>query len=220
MNCELVAAESGARMALDRRSFLMCALASGAALGAGEFAAPAAASPAGIGRASAERCAIHLRGEVLREAGKPQDQVQAVPARVRGGRQGARLLRRARESRRRLLHAGALARVRGAHRSHREEAALPLPARHQCLLDCHGGMQRQLQILPELGHLAVAPRGDSGAIYFAAPSSRHRAQVRLPHHRLHLQRAGGLCRIPDGHRGRRARSRRAQHRGLERLHAA
>ena len=49
MSCELVAAEGGACMALDRRSFLMCALASGAALGAGEFAAPAGATPSAAG---------------------------------------------------------------------------------------------------------------------------------------------------------------------------
>ena len=49
MNCELVAAESAARMALDRRSFLMCALASSAALGAGEFTASAAAIPLASG---------------------------------------------------------------------------------------------------------------------------------------------------------------------------
>ena len=54
--------------------------------------------------------------------------MQAVSARMHGGRSGARLLWRARESRRNLLLAGALARVRRAHRSHREEAPVPLPA--------------------------------------------------------------------------------------------
>ena len=52
MLCEQVARQDAMPKAsravsapLDRRSFMMCALASGAALGAGEFAAPATASP-------------------------------------------------------------------------------------------------------------------------------------------------------------------------------
>ena len=49
--------------------------------------------------------------------------------------------------------------VRRARRSHREEAVLPLPARHDGLLDGHGGLQRQLQDVPELGDLA----GPAGA---------------------------------------------------------
>ena len=54
MSFELVAKQGlipplpQARTPLDRRSFLMCALASGAALGAGEFAAPATASPSAL----------------------------------------------------------------------------------------------------------------------------------------------------------------------------
>jgi len=52
MFCELVARQAGTTPAicppLDRRSFLMCALASGAALGAGEFSAPATASPSAL----------------------------------------------------------------------------------------------------------------------------------------------------------------------------
>jgi pyruvate formate lyase activating enzyme len=55
MLCELVAKQGGmaktsqaARAPLDRRTFLMCALASGAALGAGELASPASASPSAV----------------------------------------------------------------------------------------------------------------------------------------------------------------------------
>src|ERR1035437_4690174 len=86
--------------------------------------------------------------------------MQAVSARMRGGRQGARLLRGAREPRRRLLHAGALASLRGARRSRREEAALPLSAGNECLFDSHSRLQRELQILPKLGDLAIAPRSE------------------------------------------------------------
>jgi len=49
MNCELISNEGMAGIPLDRRSFLMCALASGAALGAGEFAGPAGAAPLAAG---------------------------------------------------------------------------------------------------------------------------------------------------------------------------
>ena len=44
MNRKVLPTEDGARNAFDRRSFLKCALASGAALRAGEFASPAAAA--------------------------------------------------------------------------------------------------------------------------------------------------------------------------------
>ena len=165
MFCELDVQEGmkilsdGERSPLDRRSFMKCALASGAALGMGERGPkPAAAMPSGAALSEAGRFALRRGSEVLPEAAESQDQVQAVSARMRGGRQGARLLRRARESRRNLLHAGALAGLRGARRSHREEAALPLSAGNNRLLDCHGRLQRQLQILPELGHLPVASR--------------------------------------------------------------
>jgi len=59
---------------------------------------------------------------------KQEDQVQAVPARMHGGRSRARLLRRAREPRRdyySLVHSRVCGRAR---RSHREEAPVPLPA--------------------------------------------------------------------------------------------
>jgi pyruvate formate lyase activating enzyme len=58
MSCELVSRQvpippvQQPRTPLDRRSFLMCALASGAALGAGEFAAPASASPSALASSS------------------------------------------------------------------------------------------------------------------------------------------------------------------------
>jgi len=62
MLCELVAKQDGmaktsqaARAPLDRRSFLMCALASGAALGAGELASPASASPSAVSSQSGQQ---------------------------------------------------------------------------------------------------------------------------------------------------------------------
>ena len=45
MNSEFTPQENVARAPIDRRSFLMCALASSAALGAGELATPATAAP-------------------------------------------------------------------------------------------------------------------------------------------------------------------------------
>ena len=206
------------RATWTRRSFLMCALASGAALGLANSLLPLAAQPCRR-RAEAGRRAVHRRGEVLPEAAVQEDQVQAVPARMHGGRPRARLLRRARKPRRHLLLAGAFAGVRGARRSHREEAAVPLPAGHAGFLAGHGRLQRQLQVLPELGHLPVAPGAGSRRLHAAAAGCRAGAAVWLPDHRLHLQRAGGLQRISDGCRRCRARGGHSQHCRVERLHA-
>ena len=46
--------------------------------------------------------------------------------------------------------------LRLLHRSHREEAAQPLPARHAGALLRHRRLQPRLPVLPELGHLQVA----------------------------------------------------------------
>ena len=170
MLCELVQRQSGLapangpeRAPLDRRSFLMCALASGVALG--EIATPAVASPSSLSSQSGQQAQsdaqFTVEAKFYDKLAEQEDQVQALPARMQRGRQGARLLRRARESRRRLLHAGPFARLRCAHRSNREEAAVPLSARNRRLLDRHRRVQRELQVLPELGDLAVAPRADS-----------------------------------------------------------
>ena len=45
-----------------------------------------------------------------------------------------------------------------SRRSHREEAALPFPARHLHLFPCHRGLQFLLQLLPERRHQPDAGR--------------------------------------------------------------
>jgi len=71
----------------------------------------------GAGSAPAEDSRFYRRGPVLRKAALQENALQAVSPRVRDRRSGAGLLRSPRESRRQLLHAGAFARVRRAHRS-------------------------------------------------------------------------------------------------------
>ena len=118
----------GSRRALDRRSFLKCALVSGAALGICEFAQPLVAIPSWAGPQKQDDSQFTVEAKFYEKLPEQEDQVQAVPARMRGGRPGTRLLWRARESRRNLLHAGAFAGVRRARRSRREKAPVPLPA--------------------------------------------------------------------------------------------
>ena len=103
--------------ALDRRSFLQCALASGAALGICEFAqlVVLGANPAWAGPQKQDDSRFTVEAKFYQKLPKQEDQMQAVSARMHGGRPGTRLLWRAGESRRNLLHAGALAGVRRAH---------------------------------------------------------------------------------------------------------
>ena len=118
--------------------------------------------------------------------------VRRLPAAVQAARGPARA----------VLRPGAQRRPDGAdhlrplerllHRSHREEAAQPLPARHAGPVVRHRRLQPDLQVLPELGHLEVAgvrPADRSGDAGGDRP--RRRGQ-RLPQRRLHLQRSGDL----------------------------
>ena len=50
-----------------------------------------------------------------------------------------------------LVHSRVVSR---SHRSHREEAVLPFSSRTDGVFRCHRGLQRELQVLPELGDLA------------------------------------------------------------------
>src|ERR1039458_5741060 len=106
---------------LDRRSFLQCALASGAALGVCEFSQLLVASPLWAGPQKQDDSRFTVEAKFYQKLQsktiqcRQEDQVQAVSARMHSGRSGTRLLWRAGESRRNVLHAGALAGVRRAH---------------------------------------------------------------------------------------------------------
>ena len=86
-------------------------------------------------------------------------------------------------------------RSRVLHRSDREEAAQPLPARHARAVVRHSRLQPRLQVLPEPGHLASRGRSTPW------PTTRRRrpspgGQGSAAAQRcLHVQRPGDLPRI-------------------------
>ena len=70
--------------------------------------------------------------------------------------------------------------MRRARRPGGEEAAVPLSSRHHGLFYRDCGLQRELQILPELGYFPVAPRADSGRIRSAQRVAELAAQYHCP----------------------------------------
>ena len=89
--------------------------------------------------------------------------------------------------------------LRLLRRPDREEAARPLPARQLRPLVRHRGLQPDLQVLPELGHLQGARLRPPSGRGLARGDRRGGGAQRLPLGGLHLQRPGDLPRV----RGRR-----------------
>ena len=151
------ARRESAGLAFDRRAFLKaaslpCLAACAAAAMGGRNAVPLFAAPLAEDDSQFVKEAKFYEKQPYRKT-----KCKLCPREMRDRRPGARLLRRARESRRHLLHPGAFARGDGAHRSHREEAFLSFSPRHRGLLPRHRRLQRELQDVPELGYLPGAP---------------------------------------------------------------
>src|SRR5262249_61075791 len=95
-------------------------------------------------------------GPLLASPGRRPSPVRPVPALLQAARRPARPVLRARAPRRPnpAHHVWPLLGL--LHRSDREEAAQSLSPRHAGAVLRHGGVQPDLQILPELGHFENA----------------------------------------------------------------
>ena len=181
-------------------------------------------------------------GPALSEAGQERP-VQALPQRVPAGARRPRPLPQPRQQGRQAVHAGLRQRLYVPRRPHREEAAVPLPARHRRLLVRHVRLRLPLPELPELGHLATQARGDERSArrtaaaepgeHRVADARRHRppepvARRRggagrapaLPVDRLHLLRADRVVRVHARHGAAGPRERDQERLGHLRLHPA
>ena len=121
--------------------------------------------------------------------------VRRLPAGVPLARGSARLLLRPRQAAgcRRAHDVWPLERL--LHRSDREEAPGPFPARQRGPELRHGRLQSGLSLLPELGHLQVPRVGHARRHRLPRRHRGDRGANRLPERRLHLQRPGHLPRV-------------------------
>ncbi len=115
---------------------------------------------------------FHCRGLILPEAAKSKDRMRVVSACMHGERQRAWLLRKCARI---ATEFSTLWCIHGCARRIvdpvEKKAAVPLPARHGRILGGCGGLQRQLQILPELEYISSAAGADPRRI---SSSSAHR----------------------------------------------
>ena len=231
------------RARLSRREFLDFAARSGLVLGGCALAPPAAGALFGSGAAQeldalaraapVARYWAPLAGAACADCHTPAElaarkdfrhpvgarPVPALRARLRARRGRARALPGADQRRRRAAQPRLRPADRRARRPDREEALLPLPARRRGLLAGHRRLPAALPVLPELGDLAGAARGLRRAVRAARGDGRaRRAARRRAGHRLHLQRADRLHRVPDRHRARGAPARAALGARQLRLH--
>ena len=116
------------------------------------------------------------RGPLLRQAPRPRDRMPALPEAVPARRQGTGLLRRPGERRRHLLHPRLRQGLQPQRRPDREEAVLSRPARHVGPVPGHGRLQRELQVLSELGDLP----GPAGTGRGLRPLARRGRRPRPP----------------------------------------
>ena len=213
---------SALRSALDRRSFLKCALASGAALGrCGDIAVFRACRtrchPAAS--ASEDDARFVVEAKFYQKLPNRKIKCKLCPRECTVGDK-ERGYCGVRENRGGTYYTLVHSRVCAAHVDPIEKKPLfhYLPgttafsiATAGCNVNCKFCQNWDIsQSRPEEVPAQYLP---------AAERCRIGQPIQLPHHRLHLQRAGDLRRIPDGCRRCGARSGRAQHCGVERLHA-
>ena len=89
----------------------------------------------------------------------------------------------------------------GAPGPDREEALLPLPAGQQRALVRHVRVPAPVPVLPELGAVTVDARRPRGAVHVGLGHGGPGRRAPGAGHRLHLQRADGVRRIPARRRG-------------------
>ena len=200
MNSELTSQENVARVPIDRRSFLMCALASGAALGAGELAAPATAAPRAT--AAAMQSDIQFTFEAKFYEKLPGRKIKcklcprlsALSATKSGATAGCAKIAAA-STTRWFTRASA---PRTSTPSKRSRSSITCPERRRFPLPPPAATSTASSVRTGTSR-SRGPRR-SGRVHSASPGGRRSPPIQLPHHCLHLQRARRLCGIPDGHR--------------------
>jgi hypothetical protein len=115
---------------LDRRCFMKCAAMAGAVCSIDAFARPLTAILPFSGAPAQSDSRFVVEARFYEKLQTARSSASCARANAPLATRSAATAACGRIARRNILHAGALAGVRGAHRSHREEAALPLPAGH------------------------------------------------------------------------------------------
>ena len=178
MFCELMmreakvqrSAENGARS--NRRSFLKCALASGAALGLSEFAEPAGAISSAAGEQKQDDSRFVVEAKFYQKQPNKKIKCKLCPREcVVGDKE--RGYCGVRENRGGTYYTLVHSRVCAAHVDPVEKKPLfhYLPGT-TAFSHGHGGLQCELQILPELGYFAVAAGADSRRVCAAQAGGR------------------------------------------------
>ncbi len=197
MNCEFVTNENLARTPpaqtpIDRRSFLMCALASGAALGSGELASSAAAIPIASGAQTQSDTQFIYEAKFYEKQPNRKIKCKLCPRECIVGDK-ERGYCGVRENRGGTYYTLVHSRVCAAHIDPIEKKPLfhYLPGTNAfsiatagCNVNCKFCQNWDIS----------QSRPEQIPAQFISPASgrRHRSPIQLPHHRLHLQRAGGL----------------------------
>ena len=197
MNIEaiVVQAIAAAAGAIDRRSFLKCALASGAALGVGAIRRACRRECHAAGRARAGRRALRRRSKVLREAANRKIKCKLCPRGcVVGDKE--RGYCGVRENRGGTYYTLVHSRVCAAHVDPIEKKPLfhYLPGTTGLLL-ATAGCNVNCKFCQNWDISQSRPEQIPAEYIPPAAGCRAGPPLRLPDHRLHLQRAGRLRRV-------------------------
>ncbi len=127
----------------------------------------------------------------------PDDRsLPALRAELRHPCRSEREVPRPGERQRRTAQPGLRPPGRGAPGPDREEALLPFPAGQQRAVVRHVGMPAPLPVLPELGVVAVDAGRPRCAVHVGPGHGGPGGGAPRTGHRLHLQRADGVRRVP------------------------